>query len=220
MGTWIQIAISLMVLISITWFAVFTLGTILDEYFKAKHTKQFENDFKAAVICSQPTWEEMKEIARTRLLSPNDVQHIYKRAMRSILTGENGELSAHKDLIRSYIEKHKEEEPFEGIPNDIRIHLERLREKINDQKEILDPLTNQIKDLLTINEKDKKHQKYYTIGGFFIGLLGFFFAVYSYFLSPNSPVIATEHQQVENPAQQEATHKHNQPTQKNGAANR
>ncbi|MHB1013925.1 MAG: hypothetical protein ACYC2W_01425 [Desulfurivibrionaceae bacterium] len=121
--------------------------------------------------------------------------------MREILTGENKQLLAHKDLIRSYIEKHKEEEPFEGIPNDIRIHLERLREKINGQKELLDPLTNQIKDLLTINEKEKKHQKYYTIGGFFIGLLGFCFAIYSYFLSPNTPGTTTEPQQIENPAQ-------------------
>lgn len=37
--------------------------------------------------------------------------------MRIILTGEAEELEQHKQLIRSYIEKHNEEEPFKGMPS-------------------------------------------------------------------------------------------------------
>jgi hypothetical protein len=197
MDTWIQIGLALLALAGIVGFLSYALGTALEELFKQKRISKFEEDFKSAVNHSQPTWDEMKEIARTRWLSQKDVQHIYRRTMREILTGENETLSSHKELIRSYIERHNEEEPFEGIPNEIRIHLERLREKTDGQKDLLDPLTNQIKDLLSINEKEKKQQKYYTMGGFFIGLIGFGFAVYAYFWAPSAGSTVESNQQIE-----------------------
>ncbi len=164
-----------------------------------KQLKKFEAEFRSAVINSQPTWEEIHEIARIRSINRSDVLDICHKTMRAIMVGSDKDLSSHKDLIRSYIEKHNEVEPFEGIPTDIRIHLERLSEKIGSQRDLLEPLTNQIKDLLSVNQKERRYQKYYTMGGFVIGLLGLGFAIYVYFWSPTKSAIPCEPPQVVNP---------------------
>lgn len=161
-------------------------GVILEAYFEIKKVNAFKQDFEKAVKHSEPSWEEMKEIVRTNNLAQSRVLGVFQNVMKKILTGEAQELEQHKDLIRSYIEKHNEEEPFEGMPSEVRIHLERLREKIEDRAALLDPLTAQIKDLLAMNEKDRKHQKYYTMGGFFVGIFGLLFAAFTYFSTPET----------------------------------
>lgn len=172
-----------------TIYTAWMIGLITDEYIQSKRVKEFEKDFEAAIQHSQPNWEEMKEIARTNNLSQTKVLRVFHKAMKKILTGEAKEIEPHKDIIRSYIDKYNEEEPFEGMPSDIRIHLERLREKIDDKAGLLDPLTNQIKDLLSINERERRHQKYYTMGGFFVGIIGLMFAAYGFYFSSVSQEI-------------------------------
>lgn len=146
-----------------------------------KDVNAFRRDFEAAIKHSQPTWEEMKVIIRANNLSQSKIFNVFQDLMKKILTGEAQDFEPHKELIRSYIHKSNQEEPFEGIPDDIRIHLERLREKIEDHAELLDPLTSQIKDLLSINKRERLQQKYYTTGGFFVGILGLLLA-FLYFL--------------------------------------
>ena len=180
------------------------IGLIADEIIKSKRVKEFEKDFVASVQHSQPSWEEMKEIARTNNLTQVTVLGIYHKVMKGILTGKTKELEPHKDLIRTYIDKYNEEEPFEGMPSDIRIHMERLREQIQDRAVLLDPLTSQIKDLLSVNERERKHQKYYTMGGFFVGIIGLLFAAYSFFFSPiNQETLIQEAQGIH--SEQKAT---------------
>jgi len=184
-----------------TIYLLWIAGILIDAYIESKKINEYSKDFETSIQHSQPSWEEMKEIIRTHNLQQSKVLHIYQKAMKKILTGESKELEPYKELIRSYIDKYNEEEPFEGMPSDIRIHLERLREQINDDRaNLLDPLTNQIKDLLSINERERKHQKYYTIGGFFVGIIGLIFAIYSLYITPvgdNVPTQKVSHEKVE-----------------------
>ena len=72
------------------------------------------------------------------------------------------------------------------MPNEIRIHLEKLREQLNGEEQYIEPLTGQIKELLKIYEKDKKQQRFYTAGGFFIAIISLLFAGYTSFLQPKT----------------------------------
>ena len=184
MEIWIQLIIALATFAGGIIFFTWVLGTALDEYFESKRIEQFEKDFEESVKHSQPTWEEIKDIASTRRLTQIKVQHVFKNAKREILTGRNKDLEPHKEIIQNYLEQFQKDEPFEGLPNEIRLHLERMREKIDGSEELLEPLTTQIKELLLINDREKKVQKYYTVAGFFIGLLGFTFALFVYFKDP------------------------------------
>lgn len=184
MPDWIYVVIICICVIGVSAFLAWFLSSVLGEIFEIKEISNFSKDFKDTVKHSNPTWEDIKDIASSRGLTQSKIQYTIRKYHREIMAGREDELSPHKELIKSYINQYKNDEPFEGLPNEIRIHLERLRDQINGSNHLLEPLTSQIKDLLTMNEKEQRHQKYYTIGGFFIGLAGFAFALYTSLIQP------------------------------------
>ncbi|KRW82830.1 hypothetical protein [Marinobacter sp. P4B1] len=181
---WVYVVLISIGVIGAFVFVSWAFGTIIEDIFEMKQINNFSNDFKDTVKHSQPTWEDVKEIASTRGLTQSKIQYTIRKYYREIMAGREDDLSPHKELIKDYIDQYRKDEPFEGLPNEVRIHLERLRDQIDGNEHLLEPLTSQIKDLLTINKKEQKHQKYYTIGGFFVGLAGFTFAIYTSFIDP------------------------------------
>ncbi len=113
---------------------------------------------------------------------------------RDLLVGKSQEYEPHKTLIESYLAQHKKAEPFEGLPTETRMHLGRLREALTGHDHLLEPLTSQIRELVSVYESDKKAQKRYTAWGFFLGLFGVMFAAYTYLnpLDSGKPVKAVE----------------------------
>jgi hypothetical protein len=161
------------------------LDDIVSLYFLHKSKKSFEKDFIASVLHSQPSYEQMKEIAGTRSLTQELTLTIYCRHIREIRSGRNPELEPHLELIESYVKAFQKEQPFQDLPSDIRLHLERVRDQM-DEKVTLVALTSHIRDLVNINNKENKKLKFYTVGGFFIGVLGISLAMVFYFLPPNA----------------------------------
>lgn len=188
MPEWIVfVLIAVGVIGGIAFFA-WAFGNMLEDIFEIKSISDFSKDFKDTVKHSQPTWEDIKEIASTRHLTQSKIHFTIRKYYREIMAGRDNELLEYKDLIKNYIDQYRKDEPFEGLPNEVRIHLERLRDNINGNEHLLEPLTSQIKDLLTINESEKRNQKYFTIGGFFVGLAGFAFAIYTSYTTPEIEV--------------------------------
>ena len=87
---------------------------------------------------SQPSWDEIKVMARISGISLQSVTPICGRILKDILT---------------------------GIEN----------------RQLLEPVTSQIRELLAVDSGDNKIQKQYTVCGFFVALLGILFATYAYF---------------------------------------
>jgi len=166
---------------------VWQLGSILEEYFRIKRRRRFEQDLLQAVKHSQPTWEELVTIASSRGVEEAVVYGLLRDLMREILTGRASDLEPHRKELEAYLAKYRELEPLEGLPNEIRIHLERVKEQLQEKAQLLDPLTAQIRELVSINERERRHQRYYTVGGFIVGFLGLVFAAYSYFFPFANP---------------------------------
>lgn len=160
------------------------VGSLIEEWVQTGILRKFEKELEAAIIHSQPTWKELKLIADTNSVSFSKIQPVLERVMRNALTGKIERLLNHKALIQSYIDESNEEEPFDNMPSEIRIHLERINDQLENGKTLLEPLTNQIRELLAINARERRVQRFYTIGGFFIGLLGFFFAIFTDYYAP------------------------------------
>lgn len=174
-------------LITCVSFLVWGLGTILEDVFSMKWEKHFQEDLILAIENSQPTWPQILQIAASRQVKNERVYWILQRLLRETLTGRNTDLAPHRTLLETYIQNMKEAEPFEGMPKEIRVHLERLREQSSISPQSMEPLANQIRELLTVNQKEYKQQKYYTAGGFFIGIIGVMFAAYTYFYPYQPP---------------------------------
>ncbi len=171
-------------LLVILGFATCVLGLWLlfkIEEFKEDSKRKFKNEMVRAIIHTQPSWAQMLDIAETSDVSVATTYQLARELLKDILTGTDKELQNHRPLIEAYISMHKRTEPFEGLPNEIRIHLERLRDHLDGKDHFLEPLTIQIRELVTVYKKDYKAQKRYTAWGFFIGVAGAIFAAYAYF---------------------------------------
>jgi len=214
MPDWIAITIAFALLICAFMFLAWILTSALEEYFKSKWEKEFEVDLVLAIKISQPSWPQILQIAASRQVRNERIYWILQRLLREILTGRNTELASHRDLVESYIKQMKETEPFEGMPKEIRIHLERLREQLTTPAQSMEPLADQIRELLSVNDKEKRQQKYYTTGGFFVGILGLAFAVYP-LVSLNSPLppAATSAQSTLSAPPASSTQQHGLPVQ-------
>lgn len=172
-------------------FALGFVSAAISEYTENKDRlkKKFKEELLAAIMYSQPTWQQVIEIADTSQMPMAAVHQMVREFYKAILIGGAKDLLQHKDLIEEYIASHKRAEPFEGLPNEIRIHLERLSDALGKETHLLDPLTNEVRELVTVYKADYKLQKRYTSWGFFLGLVGLAFAAYSYFY----PYIKTTH---------------------------
>ncbi|NKE67853.1 hypothetical protein RAMLITH_18690 [Ramlibacter sp. RBP-2] len=151
------------------------------EEFKEDSRRKFKGEMVRAILHTQPSWQQMLDIAETSDVSVTTTYQLARELLKDILTGADKELQSHRALIEGYISTHKRTEPFEGLPNEIRIHLERLRDHLDGKDHFLEPLTIQIRELVTVYKKDYKAQKRYTTWGFFIGVAGAVFAAYAYF---------------------------------------
>lgn len=170
-------------LIGGTLFVLFVGISILFEYFKDQdfRNRKFREELVAAIEHSQPKWQQIAEIAETSNIPVAVAHQITRELHKNILTGASQKLQAHRALIEGYIASHRRAEPFEGLPNEIRIHLERLNDALGEKEHLLDPLTSEIRELVTIYKREYKLQKRYTSWGFFLGLVGLLFAAYAYF---------------------------------------
>jgi hypothetical protein len=156
---------------------------VLSGYFEAQDVRKrkFREELIAAILHSQPNWHQIVEMAETSSMPVALVHHMVRELHKTILTGVNEKMQPHRALIEGYIASHRRAEPFEGLPTEIRIHLERLSGALGDKEHLLDPLTTEIRELVTIYKKDYKLQKRYTSWGFFLGVVGLVFAAYAYF---------------------------------------
>lgn len=173
-------------------------SSLVDEYFKYKQRRLFREDLTMAILnksCSF-TLQHMQQIAETRSVTQQDIQKTLKVLLREVLTDRNISLQPHQTVIETFISNMKDREPFEGLPNEIRIHLDRLKDELKISSERLEPLTIQIRELVSINTREKKVQKYYTVGGFVLGVVGLGFAAYTYYVPPGSAIHVSKSSQA------------------------
>jgi hypothetical protein len=184
---WLTILLSLGVVVGLGSFFLWLISSITNDYAQFRARKEFQHDVVSAIPNSQPTWDEIVDMAATRNVTTAGIDEVLRRIKRDVLTGRLATLQEHRGILDAYLSKHREKAPFDGLPNDMRLHLERIREQIASRAELLEPLTAQIRELVRMNEKDKRHQRYYTVGGFFVGFVSLIFAAYTYLYPPPAP---------------------------------
>jgi hypothetical protein len=135
----------------------------------------------AAILHSQPSWSTVKEVASLSGMSQSEALLCVRELLRDVVVGDAGTLEPHRSLLDGYIEAHSREQPFEGVPPATRLQFERLKEVLGEQEHLLDPLTSQVRELVSIYEKDKRRQRRYTAGGFFLAVVSLAFAAYTYY---------------------------------------
>jgi predicted nucleic acid-binding Zn ribbon protein len=158
---------------------LYGVNNIAEDFVNRKIRKIFKQDLiKSISNVVQPNWNQVKIIAETNSLQRKDLSRVLKLIITEIFSGESSLKADNIPLLEGYLESHSQEEPFEGIPSEIKIHLERLKENSDITMLQLEPLTKHISELLKINSSEKKRQKAFSIISFLIGIGGFAIGLY------------------------------------------
>ncbi|RQW61111.1 hypothetical protein [Vibrio viridaestus] len=193
--TLLVIVIAVVVTSFFIWFFSSIIEAIIDYKIFKKSVSEFEKDLFASLKHSQPKWTALKEIAATRGLSQSQIQPTLKNTLRDIYAGRLPELEGYSELVAGYITDYRKDEPFEGLPSDIRLHMQRVREKLSEPL-LLEPLTTHIKEMGSVHTKENQRLKFYTVGGFFVGVLGVILAVVFYFATPSQAELVKVHSEA------------------------
>jgi hypothetical protein len=134
-----------------------------------------------AIKNTQLSWGHIKVFASTRHLSQRDIGDTLKELLREALKGSDELLKSNVELFERYLEYYRNDEPFEDLPGEIRVYLERIRDQLPNGIETLDPLVNYLRDLSAENLREKKRQKLIAILSLMIGAAGLFIGILSIF---------------------------------------
>jgi hypothetical protein len=164
------------------------MALYLNSDFRQGYKAKFKVDLKKAILNTQPSWEQVLLLARSHNLAKGEAYFQVIAILRDLLTGDDKELQPHREIVERYLSEYATTDPFDGIPSETRLHLSRLRDALADKEHLLEPLTIQLKELVSIYERKQKAQRAYTSWGFFIAVLSLGFAAYTYVNpSPSSP---------------------------------
>lgn len=193
---WLSLGL-LILLVGCTCYMLYQGNTLVDELIRRKQRKSFMEDLTLALIHkgNVVSLQQIQQIAETRGVTQHDIQRCLKVLLREVLAQRNLSLQEHQPRIEGLIKEMKIREPFDGLPNELRIHLERLRDDLHQTPEHLEPLTIQIRELVALKSREHRVQKYYTVGGFALGVIGLAFAAYAYWV----PVGTDERLRTEKP---------------------
>ena len=167
----ILMIVIMLVLLAVAGALLFLVVAVLDDHRKAKERERFKQSLRESVKHSQPSWNQVKTIASARSLSKREVTQVLKELLTIALEGDIA-LKPHINLVESYVEADAEEEPFEDMPQQIRIHLERLKEQLSNRPELLEALVAHLRDAKIETVRQRRRQNMINVLSLIAGLVG------------------------------------------------
>ncbi|WP_373017592.1 hypothetical protein [Thiomicrorhabdus sp.] len=125
---------------------------------------------------------QIEVLSKEFSLSSKDVQLALRWAFKEELSS-NQPVFEKVEYLQSIFQDYERDEPFEGLPSDVRLHLERLRELIGkDSDHMLQPLASKLQELNDENVKKNLKLKRQSVVSLMIGVTSLVFAIYSYYI--------------------------------------
>lgn len=143
---------------------------------------RFTKDLRSAILFCQPSWPQVCDLAKAAGLTDRSAYNIALSIRHSIMTGGEGKdgVADHRALVDSWIEEYRRAEPFEGLPDAMRVSLERLRADLGTNTDALQNITSSIREMVKNHSFENKVVKWVTYAGLPIGVGGVAFTVWSY----------------------------------------
>ncbi|ELA3127210.1 hypothetical protein RFM71_004467 [Vibrio parahaemolyticus] len=187
------VGVSVGFVIAVT-FAFWQMLTVLLEVIKSKNARKLKDDIANALKNGEPTWEHIKAIESCYpLLSPNSL----KRSLNNLIKQEvvNGvtEDSKSLTLLEGWASKLKSDEPFEGIPPELKLPLERIRQEAPEHQHMIELLVSQLQEYTDQAREEKKRNSIISIIGLLVGIGGFAIGAYQIYDSADSHLVSPQH---------------------------
>lgn len=162
------------------WFIGWMLTQIFEDWISIRDQRDLFNDIRDALISKEIDWEGVKIIAASRVVEGNKLTRVLRKLYRESITGRDQELASKSAVLSGFIQQRNKEEPFEGLPSDIRVNLERVRDHISEDVALLEPTADQIQQLIDIEKVARRRDRVVAVVSLIVGVLGLSIAVYPY----------------------------------------
>ena len=158
------------------------LPILLEDHSKKKNIKVLEEliekPFNEKLVLDR---DQLEILLKNYNLTSQDLHILLRRLFASAVKNNNPEFLSY---IQSLYEDTEKQVPFEGLPSDVKLHLERIKEAHGDQnRNLMEPLATQLQDINIGNKRKNKTIWVLTIGSFIVGLVGVIMAFIPYMSS-------------------------------------
>ena len=155
--------------------------TIIDGIIKARRRNSFSRELLKLFEKSPLDRKKIEILAKEYFLNSKDIQLAVRRAFKESLTAEKPSKEK-SDYFQGLYQDYERDEPFEGLPPDVRLHLERVRETLGEKNDhMLQPLASQLQSLNDENIRKNKKMLWVSVASLIIGIASFSFAAYVYY---------------------------------------
>jgi hypothetical protein len=172
--------------IGYVFFFVTFLPKAVDDYFRMKRRRKLRKTITEILKKGSLTRKQIEIMVADNYLSHRDILLIARRGFsKAAEEAEDEERDSLMTFFQSLFEELEKDEPFDGLPSDVRIHLERVRETVGKEKDhLLQPLAGQLQDLNSASKKKERWMIGLTVAGLLVGIIGAGFGAFPYFKNP------------------------------------
>lgn len=163
------------------------LPMFMDDYSKKKKRKNLEEviekSFNEKLILDI---NQLEILLKNYNLTSQDLHILLRSLFTSAVKNNSPEFLSYIQKLYEYTER---QAPFEGLPSDVKLHLERIKQELGEaNKNLMDPLATQLQDLNISNKRKNKVMWALTLASFIVGLVGMVMAFVPY-VEKTSPSI-------------------------------
>jgi hypothetical protein len=155
------------------------IPVLIDELSKHLNRTRFSTSFKQAYKINPPDWEHVQIMLKQNRLGKKCQKLSLEKILYDSLTLEDEHSKEKIKYIDSLIDEIKKDEPFEGLPDNVRIHLEHIRTFIGEKAFDLQPLTNELRDISIKRARENKFNKVVSVISVILGLAGMVIGFYN-----------------------------------------
>lgn len=153
----------------------------LDEAAKRRRRKSVGELVGSAFSKNPLTRKQIEILSADNRLTSRDTQILLRKQFSEAVKSVDEKRDEKIQYFQGLYEELEKDEPFEGLPSDVRLHLEKIRESLGKEKDFLmQPLASQLQDLNSSAKRKEKWMWGLTIASFAVGVVGVIFGALPY----------------------------------------
>jgi hypothetical protein len=160
------------------------IPTIIDGIIKTRRRNSFGKELSDLFEKNKLDRQQIEILSKEYYLNAKDIQLATRRQFKEALTSEKS-IKDKSDYFQRLFEDYERDEPFEGLPSDVRLHLERVRKALGKENDhMLQPLASQLQDLNDENVRKYRKMWWISVTSLMIGIASLAFGAYVYYKPP------------------------------------
>ncbi|WP_298943543.1 hypothetical protein [uncultured Psychromonas sp.] len=161
---------------------VWAIPTIIDGIIKNKRRAKFGQKLSKLFDMNRLDREQIEILSKEERLNSKDIQLSIRQQFKESIS-QNKVINEKVEYFQKLYQDYEKDEPFEGLPSEIRLHLERVRETMGKENDhVLQPLASQLQDLNDVNIRKQRKMWWVSVASLMIGIASLAFTAYTYFL--------------------------------------